>query len=275
MKHPFLTILFVLMVSITYITVAQTASVQKLSEQMNVLSAMENIALNERSQLDRDLYEPNTVVFYLPESDSWISMPRAKAVELADRLIVIAEVNPAIINKLKKRLGFGWFLVEQALETPGMAADSFVSLIEARQRPQLEAVLADYDSLLDQVREEFFSLQAQRDALLNPTTETNTCTVESWIGSWSTTYNEMNLSASSQGVSGTYNTSNHSISGTVELCANECYLRGIWNHSNSDRTGTFIFRLDSATSFSGAWGESEALTYGNYLSEGISWTGDK
>lgn len=167
MKTFVLSILFTLIAMAVTIIPAQTMSIQDLNEQMNIWSSFENDLLNERFQLNEALNDSDTVVFYYPESERWISMPRAQAIEFADRLIVIAEMNPTLLSQLQKRLGLGWFLVEQALETPGVAADSLISLIEARQRPQLEAVLADYDALLDQVRNEFANVKTQRDALFN------------------------------------------------------------------------------------------------------------
>ncbi len=100
------------------------------------------------------------------------------------------------------------------------------------------------------------------------------CLARNWIGSWSTSYNQMDLTGSDYSVSGTYNTAKHSVSGTVESYDNQCILIGKWNHSNSNRTGDFIFWLTSENSFSGRWTEGSPLTVEDVLGS-VNWTGTK
>ena len=58
-----------------------------------------------------------TLFFYHPIADTWTTLPRTQAVELAERLIVIAEMNPILFEKLRECLGWGWFIVEEALKS--------------------------------------------------------------------------------------------------------------------------------------------------------------
>lgn len=273
MKKVFLHVLFIFLIVVVCIASAQTASVEDLNEQMRVWSSFENDLLNEQFRLNEGLNDPDIVVFYNSESDSWITMPRAQAIELADRLIVVAEMNPSIINRLKQRLGLGWFLIEQALQEPGLAASTLISMIEAKQKPQLEAVLADYDSLLAQVREQFFSVQAQRDTLLNA--ESFDCGADLWIGVWQDpSYGNMILTSDGESLSGTYGGDEKTIKGQVIENNGRCFFMGEWGRSNSERRGPFLFELVSPSQFSGIWGENRgAFTFQEIDEISHNWDG--
>lgn len=165
MHRRCLTFAFVLLMAGACLAQAQTTSAQQLDEQLRVLSSFEHSTLLERDRLRQSLNDPDVAVFYYPASDRWITMPRDEAVDLADRLIVAAELNPALMHRLRDRLGLAWIAVEVALSEPGLVAEQLVARVEARQRPQLEAVLEDYDALLGELRTLFAETRAQRDAL--------------------------------------------------------------------------------------------------------------
>ena len=84
----------------------------------DALAVLGGIELELTAELDalRDaMADPDTVVFYFPESERWIAMPRARAVELADRLAILALLNPELVPGIARRAGVPEFVVELAL----------------------------------------------------------------------------------------------------------------------------------------------------------------
>jgi hypothetical protein len=117
-------------------------------------------------------------------------------------------------------------------------------------------------------------VEASVDVTVIPVT-TLTCTAEAWAGAWSTSYNQMTLSASGNTLIGNYNTSNHAISGEVQEVNGRCFLVGTWQWSTSNFNGTFTFELTSPTTFAGRWSSSAVITPDNLDNGGINWRGTK
>lgn len=261
------------------VSLAQENTVQELNGLMEVLSSIESDLLRERSQLN----DPDMAAFYYPDSDRWIAMPKEQAVELADRMIVIAAMNPSIITQLKNALGFKWYFVEAALSSPGMAAENLVVLVEAKQKAQRDATLLEIDTYLEIVREEFFNLKSERDALLTPTENEEVftgvdCNADAWAGEWKdSSYGDMILNPSSaDSLTGTYGGVEKTVEGQVISHEGRCFLQGTWGRKSNDSKGPILFVLSSPTEFTGIWGYgSNTYTFEDFDNKSHNWTGSR
>ena len=84
-----------------------------------------------------------------------------------------------------------------------------------------------------------------------------TCDIRSWAGEWQTNYGVMKLHFDDEAFSGNYGPSAHSVSGRFDA-KSPCVLRGRWQHTNSQATGRFTFRLTGPRTFTGNWSSGNA-----------------
>ena len=96
------------------------------------------------------------------------------------------------------------------------------------------------------------------------------CDIRSWAGEWKTNWGVMKLRFDDETFSGNYGPSAHSVSGRFDP-KSPCVLRGIWQHTNSDSTGRFTFRITAPKTFKGNWSSGNA----DPDVTGSPWTGSR
>ena len=83
------------------------------------------------------------------------------------------------------------------------------------------------------------------------------CDVRRWAGVWQTNWGVMKLLFDDGVFSGSYGPSAHAVRGRFDG-ERPCVLQGRWQHSNSQATGRFSFRITGPKSFSGHWSSGNA-----------------
>lgn len=172
-------------------------------------------------------------------------------------------------------LRLGVVYCRRGFKKPGLAADTLISLIETNQRPQLENVLADYDSLLAEIQQQFSEVQAERDALLS--SDSSICSVDQWTEEWhDSIYGTMVLAANGKSLQGTYGGNERTVEGQVIASNGRYFFIGEWGRRSSDRHGPFLFELLSPSDFSGFWGEDRgAFTLKDIDQNTHTWSGSR
>ena len=96
------------------------------------------------------------------------------------------------------------------------------------------------------------------------------CDIRSWAGVWQTNWGVMELKFDDENFSGNYGPSKHAVRGRFDP-KSPCVLRGIWQHTNSDSTGRFTFRITAPKTFKGNWSSGNA----DPDVTGSPWTGSR
>ena len=83
------------------------------------------------------------------------------------------------------------------------------------------------------------------------------CDIRSWSGVWQTSYGMMKLHFDDEAFSGNYGPLVHAVRGRFDA-KSPCVLRGRWQHTNSQSTGRFTFRMVGPGKFTGNWSSGNA-----------------
>ena len=83
------------------------------------------------------------------------------------------------------------------------------------------------------------------------------CDIHSWAGEWQTNWGVMKLHFDDEAFNGNYGPSAHAVRGRFDA-KSPSVLRGRWQHTNSQWTGRFTFRMTGPRSFTGNWSSGNA-----------------
>ena len=83
------------------------------------------------------------------------------------------------------------------------------------------------------------------------------CDIRSWAGEWKINWGVMKLHFDDETFSGNYGPSQHAVSGRFDAKP-PSVLRGCWQHTNSQSTGRFTFRITGPKTFKGNWSSGNA-----------------
>lgn len=220
---------------------------------------------DDKTAMQAAFADPNMVVFF--HDDGWVGMPKSKAIEMANRLLAIAELEPRFIDFIMERMGIPKFLGNLMIEqSPELVASQIVSRLSATQN-QVDAYLQESDGMISDL-----------NTMLQQHLSSGSVFIPAQVAGvvWNTTYGDMTLRAEGDRVVGSYSIED----GTIVGQFNGSTLVGMWVEPSSARSCSttvdgskywgrieFTFNEDYS-GFSGRWNYCDA-------DPSRSWTGSR